>query len=536
MTPVDADLARWLVAPREDEHLEFKEAKSSFDFDKAVKYCAALANERGGHLVLGVSDKPPRQVVGTKAFVNVDKVKSDLMLRVPLRIEATELTSNGGRVLVFSVPPRPIGTAIAVEGAYWMRRGESLVPMTPDLLKRIFDEGVPDFTASVCPGATTSDLSPELIEQFQRRWEIKQPSPRVRALDTLLEDAELLVDGGLTYAALVLLGTRRALGRYLPNAEIIFEYRSDAAAIQSEQRVELRDGFLAIHDELWKLVNLRNTVHSYVDGLFRREIATFNEGAVREAMLNAVCHRDYRHQGSIFIKQWPTSLQLSSPGGFPPGITVENILFKQHPRNRRLAEAFSKCGLVERAGQGADLMFEAALREGKTPLDFGGTDETEVRLTLDGRVKDGGFLRFLEKATADVGRALRTDELVVLDAVRREGKWGDKKADAITGLLDLGLVERAGKGRLLIARKYDRILGRAGERTRKRGLDRATNKHLLTQHLLAHPGSPLGELCEVLPHLSASQVRVLLKELREAGQVWVEGRTRAGRWFSGGPK
>lgn len=74
---------------------------------------------------------------------------------------------------------------------------------------------------------------------------------------------------------------------------------------------------------------------------------------IREAILNAVSHRDYRHAGSVFIKQYPTKIELVSPGGFPSGITPENIFWKQHPRNRRIAEVFARCGMVERSGQGS---------------------------------------------------------------------------------------------------------------------------------------------------------------------------------------
>lgn len=144
----------------------------------------------------------------------------------------------------------------------------------------------------------------------------------------------------------MLLGSGRSLARHLACAEVVFEYRNNEAAISYDQRIELRDAFLNIDDELWRAVDLRNTVHSFVDGLFRRDIPTFNERAFREAVLNAVCHRDYRQHGSIFIKQSPTSLAITSPGGFPPGITSDNILSRQSPRNRRLAEAFGKCGLV----------------------------------------------------------------------------------------------------------------------------------------------------------------------------------------------
>lgn len=526
-----ADLATWLASPTETEHLEFKEARNQFDTRKLVDYCCALANERGGYLVLGVTNSRPRSVVGTAAFGNLQDVKHRLLQALRLRVDVDELAHPDGRVLVFTVPPRPIGMPLSTNDTYWMRSGESLTAMSADHLKRIFDEGVSDYTASTCPGATMADLSPTAISRFRTLWEARQPPKVSRTDEQLLEDAELLDHGGVTYAALVLLGNARSLSRHLGSAEIVFEYRNADTEIGYAQRVELRDAFLSIDDELWRLVNLRNTVHSFVDGLFRRDIPTFNERAFREAVLNAVCHRDYRLQGSTFIKQWPSRVEITSPGGFPPGITVENILSRQSPRNRRLAEAFGKCGLVERSGQGADLLFETAVREGKVPLDYRGSDEFQVRLTLHGRVEDEGFLRFLEHATRDAATSFTTQELLVLDAVRRQIEIPDFGRSSIQHLLDLGLIEHAGRGRLILARKYHALVGRPGEYTRQRGLDRETNKALLVRHVQDNAGCQLNELCQVLPNLSAQQVQNLLRELKTEGRLRTEGRTRAGRWF-----
>ena len=157
-------LSQWMETD-EDEHLEFKEAKVRYDFEKLVKYCAALANEEGGHIILGVSDKKPRQVVGSRAFDNLERTKAGLIEKLHLRIEVTALQHPHGRVVIFSVPSRPIGMPIQYKGAYWMRGGEDLVPMTPDVLKRIFAEAEPDFSAEICAKANLDDLHPEKIGQ-----------------------------------------------------------------------------------------------------------------------------------------------------------------------------------------------------------------------------------------------------------------------------------------------------------------------------------------------------------------------------------
>src|SRR5690242_17031181 len=131
------DLEQWLAAPAETEHLEFKEAKESFDTTKVLRYCAAMANECGGHLILGVTNKPPRRVVGSAAFPSVSSlndIKARIVSMLRLRVEVTELEHPAGRVLVFTVPSRPVGQVIDFEGTYLMRAGEDLVHMTPDVL------------------------------------------------------------------------------------------------------------------------------------------------------------------------------------------------------------------------------------------------------------------------------------------------------------------------------------------------------------------------------------------------------------------
>ena len=246
-------LATWMKAD-EGEHLEFKEAKNRFDFEKLVQYCVALANERGGYMILGVTDKKPRRVVGTQAFENLERTKVGLLERLNLRVTVDALSHPDGRVLVFSVPSRPIAMPIQYKGAYWMRGGEDLVPMTPDVLKRIFEEAEPDFSARICPNATLDDLDATAIDAFRAKWREYTNNTALDHLshEQLLKDAELMTDAGLTYAALILFGTYKALGQLLNQAEVIFEYRSKESSISHQQHEEYRQGFFLFHDALWR--------------------------------------------------------------------------------------------------------------------------------------------------------------------------------------------------------------------------------------------------------------------------------------------
>ena len=533
------ELHTWMNA-REGERLEFKEAKTRFDFEKLVKYCVALANEGGGMMVLGVTDKPPRKVVGSQAFCNLERTKAGLIARLRLRLDVEEIKHPDGRVLVFQVPPRPIGVPLEYRGAYLMRGGESLIPMTPDQLQRIFAETGPDFSAEICAPTRLDDLDPAAVAVLRQLWQQKLPDQDLstRTDEQILTDAELLVEGGVTYAALVLPGRRSALGKHLAQAELIFEYRSNDVPGPAAERHEFRQGFLSVLDDVWRLVNQRNDRQHFQQGFFVWDVPTFNERVVREAVLNAVSHRDYRHGGSVFVRQYPQRIEIVSPGGFPSGITPENILRQQNPRNRRIAEVLAKCGLVERAGQGFDLIFRECIRQSKRLPDFSHTDAYTVSLTLHGDIQDPEFLRFLEEIGQEQVAAFGLDDFLVVDLIRREQRVPDPFRSRVEHLLEQGIIERVGRGRgvrLLLSRRFYRHIGMAGVYTRKRGLDRETNKELLLKHIQDNQGegSRLGELMQVLPALSRAQVQNLLRDLRHEGRIHTVGRTKSARWYPG---
>ena len=530
---------RELLDSSEGSRVEFKTASGGFHFDDLVKYCVALANEGGGRIVLGVTDNRPRRVVGTKAFQEPGRTEAGLYERLGHRISIQEYWHEGRRVLIVHVPARLPGTAWRDRGTYWMRAGESLVPMSDEHLRRIHNETGPDFSAEICSGAHLSDLDPEAIELLRTLWERKTPGQGIatRPVERLLADAELIVGGQLTYAALIMLGTREALGRFLSQAEVIFEYRPNDAPGPAADRREFRQGFLPVLDQVWHAINLRNDLQHFQQGLFVWNVPTFDERAVREVLLNAVSHRDYRHSGSVFVRQYPRRIEIVSPGGFPPGINEQNILWEQNPRNRRIAEALGKLGLVERAGQGFDLIYRTCILQSKPLPDLSRTSEYSVWVILHGQVQDPEFLRFLEEIGRERLAAFSIEDFLVLDFVHREQPVPEFLRPRLGPLLDQGIIERVGRGRgvrFLLSRRFYRFLGRPGVYTRKRGLDRETNKALLLQHLQdAFPeGSAMWEIEQVVPHLSRAMIKRLLDELRRENKVKLKGTRRWARWFA----
>jgi len=519
------------------EHYQFKEAKRRFDSDEAAQICCALANCGGGMLVLGITDKRPRKVVGSEAFDQPERTRKGLIDKLKVMVDFQILKDpEGKRILVFSVTSRPMGLPVQVDGVAWWYEGDSLIPMPEDVRRRIYEETGIDFSGSICEKAKISDLDEIAIDAFREKWIGKSGNKRYANMsaEQLLHDCEAITDEGITYAALILFGKKEALGRLLPQAEIIFEYRSSNASGPANQREEFRVGFFACFNHLWELVNLRNDIQHYQEGFFIFDIPTFNESVVREAILNAVSHRNYQLAGSVFIRQFPDRLVIESPGGLPHGISLDNILDRQIPRNRRIAEILALCGLVERSGQGMNIIYETSVKEAKPLPDFTGTDDTFVSLTLNGLVIDKQMLSVINRIGNERLDTLTTADFLTINALYHDMPLDSHMQDRLKHLTEMGIVEHIGRSKYVLSRSLYSAVGKSGVHTRIVGLDRETNKELLLKHMREKDpeGAPLKELQQVLPGHNRSQIQVLLRELRNENRAYLRGNTSAAKWFA----
>ncbi|MDR0491527.1 MAG: putative DNA binding domain-containing protein [Oscillospiraceae bacterium] len=528
------DLTDLLNAP-EGSHYEFKEWKHHGDFTKAAQYCCALANCGGGFLVLGVTDKRPRKVVGSIAFEQPERTCKELMDKLHIKVEFQILENNDMRVLVFAAASRPAGLPVHFDGIAWWRDGDSLVTIPPEVLRDIYEETGHDFSGDICHGATITDLDERAISVFRDVWAEKNGNNRIKNLSAkqLLMDCGAITSDGATYAALILFGTRAALKKYLSQAEVIFEYRSSDASGPAQQREEFTQGFFSFFDRILELVNLRNDMQHYQAGLFVFDVPTFNERVVREALLNAISHRNYQMSGSVFVRQYRDRLVIENPGGFPSGITVDNILNRQSPRNRLIASILALCGLVERSGQGMNLIYELSVKEAKPLPDFSGTDAYWVFLTLNGLVIYERLLSMLKQIGDERMKIFSTADFLVIDALFHERKLTDELRRNIKRLIDMGVVEHSGRGKYVLARSLYEATDKTGVHTRIIGLDRETNKELLLKNIRRNgdKGTPLKELQQVLPSHSRNQLKVLIRELQQSDLIYVKGKTSAARWF-----
>lgn len=446
---------------RETEHkVEFKQAKQDFNFAGGshadpkerrkcvLGYVVALANEGGGLLVLGIKEKKelPHEIVGTSfAEDKTGALEDEIYKRLEIRVEIEELFENDKRVLVFKIPSRPLGSTLKFEGVPLMRIGDSLRVMSDNEIFRILSERAPDFSATVCEGLTFEDLDSEAIALMKAGYAKKQKNPSFETLPDkqVLTDLGLLKDGKYNYAALILLGKREALREYLPNAEVIIEYRLNHSMIPYTARKEFQESLFTVMDKIWAYINqpasnpLLHVRHKFTI----YDIPAFNEDAIREAVLNAIGHRLWRDLSSVVIKQYPDSINIINSGGFPSGVTKDNILtVSSQPRNKRVMEVLEKTGQVERAGQGVDKIYYNCLMEGKPLPDYSHTDEYQVDLCLRAKIVDEAFYIFVNEIQDRRTNKLNVFDLLTLDKVR-QGISTDLFEESVEKLQREGLIK-----------------------------------------------------------------------------------------------
>lgn len=141
-----------LLEAKEGEHVQFKEAKKQFDSREAAKCCCALANNGGGKLVFGITDKRPRSVVGSAAFDQPERTRMGLIEKLKVNVDFQLFNYEGKRVLVFDVKSRPIGLPVQYDGVAWVYEGDTLKPMPEDMRRSIYAETGGDFPGQSAPG------------------------------------------------------------------------------------------------------------------------------------------------------------------------------------------------------------------------------------------------------------------------------------------------------------------------------------------------------------------------------------------------
>jgi ATP-dependent DNA helicase RecG len=361
-----AQIDIWRQLPTETERLEFKEAKNQFDNKTLHEYCVAIGNEGGGHLVLGITNRPPREVVGTKAFNNPIEVAEKLFQTLGFRVDIEEVSHPGGRVVVFQIPSRPKGTAFSLRGTYLMRCGQALVPMSEDRLRRIFAEGEPDWLEEPAKTGVEKGEIFDLLdtEAFFKLLNRPYPTAPHGAVEQLLSERLIDEEPGGTFSirrmgAMLLAKDIRAFPDVKRKAARVITYRGiskiDATVLD---RFALR-GYAVGFPRLVRFVNEQLPQNEVIKDALRKEVKLVPEIAVRELVANALIHQDLTIGGSsVMIEIYANRVEISNPG--TPLVPVERFIDGYQSRNERLADIMRRMGICEEKSSGIDKVVHMA--------------------------------------------------------------------------------------------------------------------------------------------------------------------------------
>ena len=551
-----------LIEAGETLDIEFKgERKKPISDDELVEAVVCLANRSSNSpawLLIGVEDDGhitgarPRHESGQTDPVRVaaliaNRTRPSITPRVSL------VSIQDKQIIVIEI--QPISSPVATTAGKYLRRaigGDGKPCCLPmffhEMHARQADRGAEDYSALVLPDAGWDALDPLEFERFRRS--IRENRGGDQSLLNL-PDIELAKALGAVEAngkvqnirvlGLLLFGKEASIQRLLPTHEVAFQ-------VLAGQRVEVNDFFrwplLRVMEECERRFAGRNREEEVMVGLFRIGVPDYSLAAFREALANALIHRDYTRLGAVHV-QWHTDrLEISNPGGFPEGVRLDNLLVTApRPRNPLLTDAFKRAGIVERTARGIDTIFYEQLRNGRPAPSYERSNEAAVVVVLPGGQANLEFVRLLAEESR-AGHDLGLDDLLILNAVWQNRRLNTEEAARLTQkpendarttlnrLVEIGLVEPRGerKGRTwhLSAATYRR-LGKPTAYIRQHGFEPLQHEQMVLQYLDKYrkiTRTQAAELCL----LSVNQAYRLLKSLEKRGILVAHG-DKKGRYY-----
>lgn len=357
-------LEDWLIIPTETENLEFKEAKNRFDFESLVNYCVALANEGGGNIILGITDKLPRTVVGTKAFDAPARTVAGIYNRLNFKVTFTELPHPNGRVLVFTIPSRSKGHPIQYNGKYLMRAGEQLVPMSPEELKKIFEEGKLDILQEISVSNIEGAEIVRLLDTQSYFDLLKLPYPENRSgvLDRFEREnfiTKINSEYSITNLGAILFAKSLDDIPALSRKAVRVVVYDGANKLKTRLDQIGHKGYVVGFQGLVDFINSQIPANEVIEKAIRTTVKMFPEIAIRELVANALIHQDFDMQGaSVLVEIYSDRIEISNPG--LPIITTDRFIDEYQSRNEKLAGIMRRFGICEELGSGIDKVIESA--------------------------------------------------------------------------------------------------------------------------------------------------------------------------------
>lgn len=544
----------------EGQDLDFKEWNTRSIQDAValvVEMAVCMANGGGGTVVFGVNDKAigrSNAILGVPLEIDINRLKKAVYDSTDPKLtpvfQELPVPEGTGRLIVMQIYPG-LPPYTDTQGRGKIRIGKDCQPLTGSLRRRVMVEtGETDFTAIPVPGGLETLISAAAMERLREAARRENaPDDLLRRPDReLLSTLGLIPDGRLLRAGVLLAGSENAIREHFPG--YVWTHLRMVSDTDYSDRADGHDALAIALERVLDRIMADNPITTVPQGLFHFEIRTYPEIALREALLNAFVHADYRIHGPILVKQFRDRIEISNPGGLPGGITPENILRHEPvPRNPTLVDALTRLRLVNRSNLGVRRMYQALLIEGKEPPEI--IDEGEaVRVIFRASDLSVPFRLFVAEE-ADKGRILTLENLLIIQHLLRHPEIDtitaaritqQSESDARENLsrmeLNLGYLERGGTGRgtyWALRPDLHRRLSGPGHPERDRRIDweAAKTRVLSVLRERAKRGDPglSNEEIRAITRFDRNQARRLMQELMtENAAIKKEGERRWTRY------
>lgn len=532
------------------EWKEFKNLKNSFcgdEKDDVISYVSAIANMEGGFLVIGVHDKT-LEIVGTDTY-NYDRQKAILRLTdrcANLSSEGLDIieyiTSDTQRkVWVIRIPKHLPKRPVYAHDKAWQRIEDSLVELTLERLNAILDEPLftgSDWSAEIVPNATIDDLDEVAIAKARvmfKKVHSRIPAEEVNAwsVPEFLSNAGVMIDGGITRAAIILLGKPVSVFKLRPAVvRVTWSLRDEHEDVIDYEHFTA-PFILTVDQILAKVHNL--TMREMPGGtMFPDVMQQYDDYSMREVLHNCIAHQDYTLQERINLVENPGFLYYANGGSFIPG-TVQKALAthgpQRHYRNECLCNAMVNFNMIDIVGRGIRKIFNQQW-ERRFPMPDYEIDaaKKEVAVRLYGNAINEKYTKLLKEK-----KNLSLEDCILLDAVQKGHRLSESDAK---NLLERGLVEGEYPD-LTISLSIARQTKQLPEYTKVKGLERDKIKQMALQFIQnagedgAKKNSILDYLKEVLPQRNSQEQNLrllgnILSEMNTDGSVVLRGKL----WFA----
>jgi ATP-dependent DNA helicase RecG len=420
------------------------------DVERLAEYLVAFANSDGGTIVLGLNeDGQTGDTIWDEEAEGALRAAAALCSPpVPSRWLSMD-TAQGS--LVGIQVSRSSELHSLDDGRVLIRSGsQNRVLGGSEISQLASSKTAADFEADIVPGARRSDFDEEFLDEYLAKRETRGVS-RIGPLSELLfEIGAVDANGQPTVAGILLFGKNPQA--FLPQSGVVFvkfpstEPRSEEGKAGYGRRDEIEGPVARIVERTWNIVWEEMRVGAVVNDLRREELTEYPPFAVREALVNAVAHRDYRVRGRrIEVRMYSNRLEVISPGGLPGYITVDNIVEEHYSRNPRLVNGLFQWGYIEELGLGIDRMIEDMVQAGHSPPEFKDTPHS-FTVSLSNERQRGAMPRWTQIMNERQARALTY--------VRSNGSITNREyqrlcPDVSSETLRLDLVDLVERGSLL---------------------------------------------------------------------------------------